>query len=428
MTVDFWRDPVTFIINWLAHVLSGWGLPSGVVTFLMSLIGAGAVATGAMLFCILLIWYERKMYGRIQDRLGPNRVGPWGIFQPFADMLKIFAKEYITPRGAEVFTYNLAPILAVAAVLLIWAVIPFYNNVTGANLNVGALYIIAVGGLGELAIILAGLSSNNKYALLGAFRSIALLLSYEVPMVLALLVPVLLARSMGMNDIVQAQGSYWYILVAPVAAFIFFLTSIAEVGRAPFDIIEAESEIVAGFNIEYSGLKFGMFYVGEFLHAFTVSLLFAIVFLGGWRGPFVDQVPVLGVVWLMVKTMLAYFLVILLRGSLPRYRTDQMMDLAWKILTPQALAVVVLTALLDKLFTGAPELVRGLIFLAMNLVVWMAASRLIQSTARQTRPQEAPLNLDFSIPAKKAAAPEEAGGNSLPPDPLHMEGAGGTQP
>ncbi len=150
MTVDFLKDPVHFIITWLSQLLGGWGLPGGVITFLMSLIGAGAVATGAMLFCILLIWYERKMYGRIQDRLGPNRVGPWGIFQPFADMLKIFAKEYITPRGAEVFTYNLAPILAVAAVLLIWAVIPFYNNVSGVNLNVGALYIIAVGGLGEL--------------------------------------------------------------------------------------------------------------------------------------------------------------------------------------------------------------------------------------------------------------------------------------
>src|SRR5512146_2676036 len=134
MTVDFWRDPVNFIASWLSHVLAGWGLPAGIVTFLMSLVGAGAVATGAMLFCILLIWYERKMYGRIQDRLGPNRVGPWGIFQPFADMLKIFAKEYITPRGAEVFAFNLAPILAVAAVLLIWAVIPFYNNVSGVNL------------------------------------------------------------------------------------------------------------------------------------------------------------------------------------------------------------------------------------------------------------------------------------------------------
>ncbi len=241
-------------------------------------------------------------------------------------------------------------------------------------------------------------------------------------MVLALLVPVLLARSMGMNDIIQAQGSYWYILVAPVAGFIFFLTSIAEVGRAPFDIIEAESEIVAGFNVEYSGLKFGMFYVGEFLHAFTVSLLFAIVFLGGWRGPFVDQVPVLGVVWLIVKTMLAYFLVILLRGSLPRYRTDQMMDLAWKILTPQALAVVVLTAVLDKAFAGSPELVRGLVFLAMNLLVWFVASRLIQSSAKQSRPKEAPLNLNFAIPAKKAAVP-----TSLPPDQLPGEGAGGAQ-
>ena len=391
MTVDLWRDPVNFIITWLTQVLLGWGLPAGVVAFLMNLIGAGLVATGAMLFCILLIWLERKLLGRIQDRLGPNRVGPYGIFQPIADMVKIFAKEYITPRGADVIPYNLAPILAVAAVLLIWAVIPFYNGASGANLNTGALYIIAVGGLGELAIILAGISSNNKYALLGAFRSIALLLSYEVPMVLALLIPVLLARSMGMNDITQAQGTIWYIVIAPVAAFIFFLTSVAEVGRAPFDIIEAESEIVAGFNIEYSGLKFGMFFVGEFLHAFTVSVVFAIVFLGGWRGPLVDQVPVLGAVWLLVKTGVAYFLIILLRGSMPRYRTDQMMDLAWKILTPLALAVLVLTAILDKALTGSSDLVRGVALLGMNLVVWYIASRISQASNRRKHPFVEPI-------------------------------------
>ncbi|HVN52718.1 MAG TPA: NADH-quinone oxidoreductase subunit NuoH [Anaerolineaceae bacterium] len=391
MTVEWFRDPVNFITNWLNQFLLGWGLPAGVVAFLMNLIGAGLVATGAMLFCILLIWYERKLYGRIQDRLGPNRVGPWGIFQPFADMLKIFAKEYITPRGADVIPYNLAPILAVAAVLLIWAVIPFYNGAAGANLNTGALYIIAVGGLGELAIILAGIASNNKYALLGGFRAIALLLSYEVPMVLALLVPVLLARSMGMNDIVQAQGDVWYIVMAPIAAFIFFLTSVAEVGRAPFDIIEAESEIVAGFNIEYSGLKFGMFYVGEFLHAFTVSVLFAILFLGGWRGPFVDQVPVLGAVWLLVKTGVTYFLIILLRGSMPRYRTDQTMSLAWKILTPLALAVLVLTAILDKALVGSSDLVRGLALVGMNLVVWFIASRLSQASYRRSHPVEPPI-------------------------------------
>ena len=274
---------------------------------------------------IFTIWLERKLYGRIQDRLGPNRVGPWGIFQTFPDMIKIFTKEYITPIGADKVAYNLAPILSVSAVLLIWAVMPFAKTIVGTDVNVGVLYLVAVGGIGALGIILAGWSSNNKYSLLGAFRAVAQIVSYEVPMVLALLVPVLLGRTMGVNSLVNAQ-SVWFIIMSPIAAFIFFTSSIAETGRAPFDLLEAESELVAGYQTEYSGLKFGMFYVGEFLHAFTISALTATLFLGGWRGPWAEQIPILGVAWFFIKAFIVYFVVVLIRISMPRLRIDQMLE------------------------------------------------------------------------------------------------------
>jgi len=384
METTIWTDPIRVIADWLTQLLVGWGLPAGLVFFIINLLGVAVLATGAMLFVLFLIWYERKIVGRIQDRLGPNRIGPFGIFQSIADMLKIFTKEYITPLGADKVPYNLAPIMAVGGVLLIWAVIPFADRVYGVDLNVGVLYIIAVGAIGTLAIIMAGWSSNNKYALLGAFRSVALLISYEVPMVMALLVPVILSGSLGMNDIVRSQA-IWYLFVAPIPALIFFLTSMAEVGRSPFDLIEAESEIVSGFNIEYSGLKFGMFYVAEFLHAFTISLLFATLFMGGWRGPGAEQFPLLGLIYFVIKTFFVYFVVILFRGSLPRFRTDQMMDLNWKILTPLALVSIMVIAVVEKALAGSSLVVRSASLLLANLVVALVALQFLRSSGKSQR-------------------------------------------
>jgi NADH-quinone oxidoreductase subunit H len=364
----WYQDPVNFIAEWLRSLLTSWGLAPEAVNVILTIVGAGVLALMGMLWVIFLIWYERKLIGRIQDRFGPNRVGPWGIFQPFADMLKIFVKEYITPNGADLVPYNLAPILSVGSVLLIWAVIPFTMTIVGVNLNVGLLLIIGSGGLSALAILMAGWGSNNKYAMLGGFRAIALLISYEVPMVVSLLIPVVLTGSLGVNDIVKAQ-SVPFILTAPVAAFIFFISSVAESGRAPFDLVEAESEIVAGFNIEYSGLKFGMFYVAEFLHAFTISLLFSTLFLGGWRGPWAEQYPMLGFVYLVIKTFLVYFVVILFRGSLPRFRIDQMMNLNWKLLTPMALVSLIVTALVAQPLAGLPFVQPVVLFVANAAVM-----------------------------------------------------------
>lgn len=347
--MNFFSDPITFIAHWLGNLLLSWGVTQPVITVILKFIGAGLVGIFGFSLVIFTIWLERKLYGRIQDRLGPNRVGPWGIFQTFPDMIKIFTKEYITPNGADKVVYNLAPILSVSAVLLTWAVIPFAQTIVGTDVNVGVLYLIAVGGIGALGIILAGYSSNNKYSLLGAFRAVAQIVSYEVPMVLALLVPVLLGRSMGVNSLVNSQ-SVWFVIMSPIAAFIFFTSSMAETGRAPFDLLEAESELVAGYQTEYSGLKFGMFYVGEFLHAFTISALTATLFFGGWRGPWAEQIPILGVAWFFIKAFIVYFVVVLIRISMPRLRIDQMLNFNWKFLTPLALVLLVVTAIVDKSF------------------------------------------------------------------------------
>jgi NADH-quinone oxidoreductase subunit H len=347
--MTFLSDPVTFIGNWFANLLLSLGLSQPLVTVIIKFIGAGLVGVIGFSLVIFTIWLERKLYARIQDRLGPNRVGPWGIFQTIPDIIKIFTKEYITPQGADKVAYNLAPILSVSAVLLIWAVLPFAPTIVGTDINVGVLYLVAVGAIGALGIILAGWSSNNKYSLLGAFRAVAQLISYEVPMVLALLIPVLLGRTMGLNSLVNAQ-TVWFIFFSPIAAFIFFTSSIAETGRAPFDLLEAESEIVAGYQTEYSGLKFGMFYVGEFLHAFTISALTATLFLGGWRGPFATQFPILGVAWFFIKAFIVYFVVVLIRISMPRLRIDQMLNFNWKFLTPLALVLLIVTAVVDKAF------------------------------------------------------------------------------
>ena len=340
-------DPINLISQWFQGLLLGWGLGQSLVSFISLLIGAGVVAIVSLTTVIVLIWVERKLAARVQDRVGPNRAGPFGLLQPIADVIKIFTKEITTPDGADKVAFNIAPVLAIVSVLLIWAVVPFASTVVGSDLSVGVLYIIAVGSFGIVAVLMAGWSSNNKFALLGAIRAVAQMVSYEVPMVLSLLVPTLLAGSMGINTIVRSQN-VWFVIVAPLAALIFFISSMAEVGRAPFDLLEAESEIVAGFHTEYSGMAFGWFYVGEFLHVWTVGALLGTFFLGGWRGPGADMYPILGIIYFYIKTFIGYFLITWIRLSVPRIRIDHLLAFNWKFLTPLALVVLVMTAILDK--------------------------------------------------------------------------------
>jgi NADH-quinone oxidoreductase subunit H len=377
-------DPFGWIGQVLLDLLTRLGLPLGTANLVISLLAAIVLGSICMTLGAVITWVERKIVARFQDRLGPNRVGPYGILQPIADGLKLLTKETVTPDGADVVVYNLAPVLAVMSVIGLWAVIPLAPRLIGSDINVGVLYIVSVGAIGTLSIMMAGWASNNKYALLGAFRTVAQLVSYEVPMVLALLVPTLLAGSMGMAAIVEAQSSVAYIVLAPLAALIFFISSMAEAGKAPFDLLEAESEIVAGYNIEYGGLKFGMFYLGEFFHGFTIAALTAVLFLGGWQGPLAEKYPLLGLIYFLAKTAVVYFGVMWVRFSFPRLRIDQLNAFNWKFLTPLSLAVVVVTAVADK-WAAQVGLGRAGALLGANVLLVLATVWLIGAYARSAR-------------------------------------------
>lgn len=377
----------SYLATVLESLLLALNLPPVLVSFILDAVRVVPTGSFGLVLVIFLIWLERKLAARFQDRLGPNRVGPYGLLQTLADVIKLITKEDITPTGADRLVFNLAPVLSVASVVMMWAVLPFALQAVGTDLNVGVLYVVAVGGLGTLAIMLAGWSSNNKYALLGAFRTVAQLVSYEVPMILALLVPVMLAGSMNLTQIVAAQQRVWFVWMAPLAALIFMVTSIAEVGRTPFDLLEAESEIVAGFHIEYSGMKFAMFFAAEFLHAFTISALMAILFFGGWQGPFAERSQLLGTGYFIAKSFVFYFLVVWVRSTLPRIRIDHMLAFNWKVLTPLALGIVVVTAVVGKLLPHAPtwggDLARAGGLLLANLAVTVVALAIVKRISRR---------------------------------------------
>lgn len=410
-------DVFTTIYEWLRGLLVSWGASQTVIDVAIGLLGAIVIVTYLLVLALFIIWVERKVVGRIQDRIGPNRVGPWGIFQNIADVLKLLTKEIIIPSGADLIPYMLAPVVAVMSVFLIWAAIPFARTAVGSNVNIGVLYIVAVSSLGVMAVLLAGWSSNNKYALLGAFRAVAMLVSYEVPVILTLLIPVLLAGSMRVNDIVEAQ-SIAYLFMMPLAALIFYIGNHAEAARAPFDLLEAESEIVAGFQIEYSGMAWAMFYLAEFLHAFTISALVATLFLGGWRGPGADQYPTLGVVYFFIKTFIVYFINVWARGTLPRLRIDQIMNFSWKFLIPLSLILLVVTVAVDKvaamlipgyvLVGSLPEMLpRAAVLLTVNVILGVLVVAWI---AREGRRERARLAAREIAPIERPAAVQPASG------------------
>jgi NADH-quinone oxidoreductase subunit H len=389
------------IVETLANCLVSSGVAPGLASFIQTLLGVLLVSAFPLVLVIFLIWVERKVAARVQDRVGPNRVGPYGLLQTLADAVKLILKEDITPAGADRLIYNAAPIVAVLSVLLIWAVVPFSPVHIGADLGIGLLYFIAVGSIGTLAVMMAGWASNNKYALLGAFRVVAQLVSYEVPMIVALLVPVLIVGSLSMQDIVRAQIGMWFIVPCFLSAIIFYISNLAETGRAPFDLIEAESELVAGYNIEYSGMKFGLFMANEFMHAFTANLLFAVIFLGGWSGPFAEEVPFLGFLYLIGKTALVYVFSLILRATVPRVRIDQMMAFNWKFLVPLSIVNLLVIALLLQItralgIAPAPgetdflaNLPQALVLFAGNLVIIAGTLTVLRNSGRRARLAEA---------------------------------------
>jgi NADH-quinone oxidoreductase subunit H len=300
----------------------------------------GGVLGGLLIVAPGLIWLERRLLALWQDRYGPNRAGPFGVLIVLADTIKLFFKEDWIPPFADKAVFVMAPAIVMITVLLSFVIVPFAPGVIVADLNIGILFFLAMSSMGAYSIILGGWASNNKYSLLGAMRGAAQMISYEVFMGLALMGTVLLADSFSLVDIVEAQRGMWFVVPQFVGFIIFFIAGIAETHRLPFDIPEAESELVAGFHSEYSGMKFGMFFVGEYLGITLISSLTVCLFFGGWLGP--DFLPPL--VWFVLKTFVFIAVFILLRASLPRPRYDQLMEFGWKILLPLTLINLMITA------------------------------------------------------------------------------------
>ena len=396
--MPFLNDPVNFISGWMRSLLFGWGLPSGLVTVIIYFIGITVLVMFAMVLDIFLVWVERKVVARFQDRLGPNRIGPFGLIQPFADIIKLVIKEDITPIGADKLLFNLGPVLAIASVIILWAILPISSKIFGVDLNVAVLYLVAAGALGTLSIIVGGWASNNKYALLGAFRMVANMVSYEIPMVVVLLIPTILANSMSVQDITQAQSGMWFAVLSPLALLIFLISAIAELGRSPFDLNEAESEIVAGFHIEYTGMKFGLFYAGELLHAFSFGGFIAVLFFGGYGGFFgLEKLGIFSwlnnsfvqVVVFLAKAMFGYWVIMWIKYSMPRIRIDHMLTFNWKFLTPLSLVVLVNTAVLSKVLSGLPGWGYVLGMFLSNLIIGYITVEILRAYGRKQRKTEA---------------------------------------
>ena len=324
------------IYNFVGHVLPCW-LSWLVAGFVIILLLVNAVLLGAAVFS----WMERRLIGKFQNRLGPNRWGPFGMFQPIADLVKLLFKEDLTPGTADRLVFFAVPVAMVAPVILIMAVVPFAKNTALANLNVGVLYILAVTSITSIAIFMAGWSSNNRFALFGAARGVAVLISYEVPVVVSLLGVVMLAGSMSLADVVSAQ-TLPFVIVQPMAFVVFVAGTTAELNRTPFDMAEAESELIAGYHTEYSGIKFAMIQAAEFGGVMAASAVITTLFLGGWEGPVAHW---LGWLWFLMKTLVVATGFIWVRATFPRLRIDQLLTFAWKFLLPLSLINLFATAL-----------------------------------------------------------------------------------
>jgi NADH-quinone oxidoreductase subunit H len=347
---------------------SAWLTGSGWLHFLLFV---PIILTFVFGMVIIFIWFERRSMARMQARLGPNRVGPFGIFQPIADVLKVLTKEDIVPTLADKLVHLLAPVVAFVPVLLIFAVIPFADSVVLADLNVGVLFFIAMSSITGVGIFMAGWGSNNKYTMLSAMRDVASVISYEIPLMLSLAGVVLLAGSMSLNEIVREQNIP-FILLQPLGFLIFFLSGSAEINRAPFDLLEADSELVSGYHTEYSGIKFAMFYLVEYAEALALASIISTLFLGGWKGPWLT--PWL---WLLGKVGLVFFLLVWVRTTLPRVRIDQLMAFAWKFMLPLSLINLIITAGEVLLFPDLPWIlvVINMVLAAILLFCW---SRLVK--------------------------------------------------
>jgi NADH-quinone oxidoreductase subunit H len=329
------------------------------------------------------IYFERRFLGRMQARLGPNRTGPLGLLQPVADAIKVLLKEDIIPDTADKLVHWLAPAVAFFPVLMIFAVVPFANGAILADLNIGLIYVIAIASISSLGVFMAGWSSSNKYSLLGAMRDIASLVSYEIPLMLSTVGVIIITGSLSLNQIVIAQDIP-FILVQPLGFLLFFIGGLAEINRSPFDLLEADSELVAGHHTEYSGMKFAMFYLVEYAEALALSALVTTIFLSGWRGPFLP--PWL---WFIIKVFAVFGVMIWVRATFPRVRIDQLMALAWKFLLPLALINLLVTGIEVLVWPEGVSWLMVVINIVVMGVLILAFSRLFKTGTGRVQLTEA---------------------------------------
>lgn len=350
---------------------------------------AGVIATVAVVMAnaIVVMYMERKVLGHMQSRLGPMRTGFHGILQPIADAIKLFGKEDLVPARADKVLFMIAPIMAFVPSVLVYCAMPWAKSFSGVDMEVGVFYVFAVAALFPVGLLVGGWASHSKYALLGGFRAAAQQVSYEVPMLLSVMGVVMLADSMRISDIVNSQAGLWNVVTQPLAFTLYFICILAELNRVPFDMPEAESELVAGFNVEYSSMRFALFFVAEYANTFTLSLLGALLFFGGWTGPLLP-----GIVWLLLKTYALVFAIIWVRATMPRIRVDQLMTVGWKLLLPAATLNVVLT--------GFGIVTHVSVLVAVEFVAAGAFFALVRALGRGAG--------KVAVPAPMAAPPEPA--------------------
>lgn len=380
--LNFWVE----LGNWVAGVLSGWGMPEWGVNLFADIVGVLILVVVGIMAVIVFTPMERKVIARMQDRPGPNRTWGYGAIQAFADAIKMLTKEDVTPANADRRLHMLAPILVVIPSLLVFAVLPFGPRLVGQDLNIGVLYFVAIGAVHVLAVLIAAWGSNNKFALLSGFRVVNQLIAYEIPMVLCILAVILFTGTMSTQGIVEVQAVPYFV-VMPVAAIIFLISSLAETNRSPVDLIEADSEMVAGYMVEYSGMKFAMFFIAEYVNMFAAGILFSTLFLGGWKFFGLENLaPVLTPFIVFFKAAFVIFLMLWFRATYPRVRYDQLVGFAWKFLVPLALANLLLAGLVVKIPTESELLrpiVHGGIMLVGNIVLVAVAYFITNRAARR---------------------------------------------
>jgi NADH-quinone oxidoreductase subunit H len=331
-------DLIRNILHWI-------GFGDVFTNLVMSAVYFAAVAALIIFNVIILLWIDRRVSSFFQERLGPNRIGPFGLLQSMVDAVKLLGKESIIPGVVDKIVYKAAPIFIFTVTIMLYAVLPYGKGMSAVNINVGILYFTAISSTSVIAILMAGWSSNNKYSLIGGMRTVAQVISYEIPLGFSMIGVAMLTGSLNLNEIVVSQGQVWNILLQPVAFVIFVIAALAELNKTPFDLIEAEQELVAGYHTEYSGMRFALFFMAEYANIFVMAGLGVTLFFGGWQGPILPSW-----MWFMVKTYILILFIEWIRWTLPRARIDKMMQFNWKVLIPLSIANVFVTGLIVKLF------------------------------------------------------------------------------